>query len=979
MWKFNVFLLLIFLQSTLWPDGYAKDLNYQTFYAKEDGRFWAGTEKGLHALIGVKWSKLDTCQELNNSWIYHITEFRNKTFVLLDNGSIWKLNEQENRCSEVLNHYDGITHLISSEHFLYIAQSNKVIQLNYQLEEKQSLWLDSPIRDMNVHDHFLVVGTLKSAFLFSEFSKKFTRFYQKPVTSDFTFSDDLIWFASSNQIVAYSFDKRLVHSHQLDFNPSALHFSAKYQNLYVAGYNRLVEININNFSYNDQRFGCFGRVLDIDRREHQIILGTENGVYYQSQLVHNPKDAICTQYRFLSSDNQGQILSFQEPNGLSKIHINNGRVVEELIQQNYLKGLTYYDIAFAHGFHWLATNQGLLKVDSAGHLIAKFTEKDKLSNQYVIAITELSRQRIALGYQSGGIDIIDIHANNLEHYDKTNNLNTHSILVIKEDPHGSLWVASENHLQVKKANQNFFSNNLFNHKEQLSVTNLVFSNNKIFLGTKRNGVIVLSEKYLQRIDIFANAFSPRSFVSTNILKNQHYVILASEGDLKVYDSKTEKIIHSQHFSSRLFLRDAIANASKNRIIYSSNGQLSYLELDKLRSSISSETKIQTHLGKLIAPSISGEDILNASTEKPLQLVLGNTSNWQDDQIRCRFRSSELNNWQTTPTHIQLKPDLWQWGVYEFQFNCSDKNGYWLKSIQTIPVNFLMRKEWVALMMFLGLASTIAWYAYYQAKLQAKATILKMQEDIADKSSQLANRDKRARFLETSIKHLEQQIAYLQNAVEDISHETANSRASYRILFLEALSDVQRIANIIQSEHQLKGRKQLISHLQYLREKLSDLSSHIVHSSIDNSLPKSLENLALRLHRKYGIDIDVKINEKNRKLNSTVLFFIMKLLEQSIEIALSQKKPEDNEFICVEVLQSSLTIEVSLLFEREPLCFANHLHQSSSVKTAVFCLSTQQCMTKIQLSDYALKLNFIYMDEYLQTDSEKLRAANLTQS
>lgn len=132
-----------------------------------------------------------------------------------------------------------------------------------------------------------------------------------------------------------------------------------------------------------------------------------------------------------------------------------------------------------HGSYWVATNDGLFKVERNGsrfeHFHAVAVPDHRISSNLVYAVLEDREGDIWIG-TINGLDVIDSKKNSITHFikneKKANMLSDNFITALCEDQHGDIWIGTNSYVnRYSKKNRKFS----YYTKEQGFPSNLVYS------------------------------------------------------------------------------------------------------------------------------------------------------------------------------------------------------------------------------------------------------------------------------------------------------------------------------------------------------------------------------------------------------------------------------------------------------------------------------------------------------------------------
>lgn len=240
-----------------------------------------------------------------------------------------------------------------------------------------------------------------------------------------------------------------------------------------------------------------------------------------TKIFHNPIPIkLVANYNLLKtppSSNIGPLVLGKEVNFPIK-HLN----TENGLFSNHCTALAYK----SDGTIWIGHNQGQLSIIK-GNKLTYFKKQHGLSENAITGIIEFKNFMLILTFGNG---LYAIQNNTILHLTKENGLPSDHLLKAKKDAEGNIWIATFESGLIKIDHQgNHLHFPLIDSSQKIAGLEIDEKDNKIYLNTQNNGVIILDqmkqawqinlpEKYgnLELLDIVIGNY-PTFLMTNNIL------------------------------------------------------------------------------------------------------------------------------------------------------------------------------------------------------------------------------------------------------------------------------------------------------------------------------------------------------------------------------------------------------------------------------------------------------------------------------
>ncbi|OQY07357.1 MAG: hypothetical protein B6I28_05675 [Fusobacteriia bacterium 4572_132] len=423
--------------SAFYPD--LKDKPIRSMYEAKDNKVWIGTTEGIFYFDQNKITKLNLGITLNNSTIQSIFEDNNGNLLFSSNrGGLYRITN--NLISKIS--YEGIDlskYIINdvaidknNKIYLGTRESGIIVIENHKLLKfinKNTGFPTNKINTIKINSkNKILCGTEKGFYLiYNDIIEQ--------MTSKEDLSDELIdailedaegnlWIGMSHGgIVKLSSMKffKYATEHGLKNNTVNVISQLK-KDTAIVGTDKGLNI-ISNKRIIKNKLTHF---LSNIRIRH--ILPASDGLIYIATysdfgvVIYNP---ITSEIKTLNTDN-----------GLTS---NRVRIIFEDSQKNI----------------WIGTTSGLNKY-SNGKVIKTYKRKDGLTNDYILSIGQSNKNKILLGTDGGGINIINTNNNIISSITSKDGLPSNIIFKILTDSEGDLWISSTGGVTLIK------NNNIYN-------------------------------------------------------------------------------------------------------------------------------------------------------------------------------------------------------------------------------------------------------------------------------------------------------------------------------------------------------------------------------------------------------------------------------------------------------------------------------------------------------------------------------------
>lgn len=199
---------------------------------------------------------------------------------------------------------------------------------------------------------------------------------------------------------------------------------------------------------------------------------------------------------------------------------------------------------------WLSTyNNGVKCFSAQGKLIASYTtQNSRLSSDIILCMTEF-KQKIWMGTDGGGINILDPTTGNitvLEHISGDNHsLPTNTILCLHSDSAGNIWAGSkrEGVINIREVSMRTYTNVVLGHNKGLSQSTVLQlyqepTSEELWIATDGGGI----NKFIPSTETFVHypdTWGDKMVSITGFTPNELLVSAFSKG-IFIFDKKTGK-------------------------------------------------------------------------------------------------------------------------------------------------------------------------------------------------------------------------------------------------------------------------------------------------------------------------------------------------------------------------------------------------------------------------------------------------------
>ena len=294
-------------------------------------------------------------------------------------------------------------------------------------------------------------------------------------------------------------------------------------NIWVGTANGLSKINTDNneitnyFSQNDNGNLSHNNIGDIlITRNNEVIIGTSDGINVYDKkndnfkrILYNENDLTNQYIRTLEEDGNGDIW-IATKNGLNKIDISKKEIQkfyskedENSLSENNLYGLYYDD----DGYIWVGTyKKGLNKIDINTNKVTRYKnnpkDKESIPGNYIRDIFKDSRQNVWIATDNGlakfDKEKEKFSSYNSRIYDR-NSLVGDDIFSIIEDKSGLIWVGTYSGVSVFDPNTNikhYKSDPLDKNSLSENAVHGIYEDKDelIWVGTNSQGVNIIDRK-----------------------------------------------------------------------------------------------------------------------------------------------------------------------------------------------------------------------------------------------------------------------------------------------------------------------------------------------------------------------------------------------------------------------------------------------------------------------------------------------------
>ena len=152
------------------------------------------------------------------------------------------------------------------------------------------------------------------------------------------------------------------------------------------------------------------------------------------------------------------------------------------------------------GTIWIATLNGLWKIDQKSNNVLHLNEQNGLNNNQVICIREADDGKIWMGMINGGLQIYDPKSGEFKLIDESNGLSNNSVVGILEDEDGDKWVSTFSGITVLSSQEEIlfkiYEKDGLSHKEFNRFSFYKMKDGRFILGTV-SGINILDPKEIK--------------------------------------------------------------------------------------------------------------------------------------------------------------------------------------------------------------------------------------------------------------------------------------------------------------------------------------------------------------------------------------------------------------------------------------------------------------------------------------------------